>query len=134
VDRFASRVFSVAGIYGLITLIPQYFMEGMIAELAPPAITHPEYFYGFLGVTIAWQLCFLIIARDPVRLRPVMLAAIVEKLVFAIPAIILYAQLRLAGTTLIFVAIDLVLAVLFTIAFRRTPLEHAASSTARSYR
>lgn len=133
-DRFASRVFSIAGIYGLITLIPQYFLESVIAELAPPAITHPEYFYGFLGVTIAWQLCFLIIARDPVRLRPVMLAAIVEKLVFAIPAIILYAQQRLAGTTLVFVAIDLVLAVLFTIAYRRTASEGVASSTTASPR
>ena len=68
-NTFARRVFQVAGIYGLIVMLPQYFLEQRIGRDAPPAITHPEYFYGFIGVVVAWQLCFLAIARDPVRLR-----------------------------------------------------------------
>ena len=59
--KFARWVFRIAGIYGLIVLVPQYFLEGKIAEQSPPAITHSEFFYGFLGVGIAWQIAFLII-------------------------------------------------------------------------
>ena len=62
--RFASRVFRIAAIYGLIVLVPQYFMEGKIGRDTPPPITHAEYFYGFVGVALAWQPAFLLIARD----------------------------------------------------------------------
>jgi len=119
-ERFARRVFLFAGTYGLVVLVPQYFLEARISRDAPPAITHPEYFYGFLGVAVAWQICFLAIAREPVRLRPVMVPAVLEKLAFAVPAIVLYAQHRLAGAPLGFAAIDLLLAVLFVAAYRRT--------------
>ena len=88
---FARRVFQVAAIYGLLVLVPQYFLEGKTGRDFPPAITHPEYFYGFIGVAVAWQLAFLVIARDPVRYRPLMPVAVVEKLAFGVPAILLYA-------------------------------------------
>ena len=54
-------------------LVPQYFLEQKVGIDYPPAITHPEYFYGFLGVAIAWQVAFLIIGQDPLRFRPMML-------------------------------------------------------------
>ena len=60
-DRFARRVYTVAGIYGLIVMLPQYFLEDRIGRDTPPPITHPEHFYGFIGVVIAWQLAFLVI-------------------------------------------------------------------------
>ena len=41
-DRFARRVFMVAGVYGLIVLLPQYSMEAQIGRDYPPPITHPE--------------------------------------------------------------------------------------------
>jgi|SRR5579872_615904 len=41
----------------------------------PPAITHPEYFYGFLGGALAWQFLFLVLSTDPVRYRPMILPA-----------------------------------------------------------
>ncbi len=84
-DRFARRVFAIAGIYGLIVLVPQYFTESRIARDFPLALTHPEYFYGFLGVAIAWQLGFLVIAKDPIRFRPLMVPAMLEKLGFSVP-------------------------------------------------
>jgi hypothetical protein len=120
VDRFARRVFTLAAVYGLVVLVPQYFMEERIGRDAPPPITHPELFYGFLGVAIAWQLCFLVVARDPTRFRPVMVPAIVEKLAFGLPAIVLYSQRRISGAVLFFGAIDLLLATLFFISSRRT--------------
>ena len=119
-SRFARRVFTVAGIYGIITVAPLYLMERAIATQSPPAITHPEYFYGFIGVTLAWQLVFLRLGRDPVALRAIIPVAVVEKLAFGIPAIVLYAQHRLAGSTLVFGLIDLVWAELFLMSWTRT--------------
>jgi hypothetical protein len=119
--KFAKRVFLVAGIYGVIVLVPQYFMEAKISAENPPAITHPEYFYGFIGVGVAWQILFLVIARDPVRYRLAMLPAIVEKVTFTGATAVLYIQHRLAVQVLVFGLIDLMLGVLFVISFLVTP-------------
>ena len=118
---FAKRVFLVAAVYGLIVLLPQYFMEERIGLDAPPPITHPEYFYGFIGVAVAWQLVFLLISREPVRYRLLMLPAIVEKAAFGVPAVLLYVNGRLNAQMLGAGMIDLTLATLFLIAFMRTP-------------
>lgn len=91
---FAKWTFRVAGMYGLLVLLPNYFLERQIGENEPPAITHPEYFYGFVGVGVAWQVAFLAISRDPARYRPQMPAAILEKGTFGtfgIAAIVLFA-------------------------------------------
>ena len=117
---FARRVFSIAGWYGLIVMLPQYFLEASIGREYPPPITHPENFYGFIGVTIAWQVMFLVIARDPVRYRLAMLPSILEKLVFVVPMVVLFARGRVASAPMGFVAIDFLLAILFTMSFRRT--------------
>ncbi len=117
---FAKRLFLVAGVYGLIVLPPMYFMERSIGEKNPPAITHPEFFYGFIGVATAWQVAFLIIARDPVRYRLMMLPGILEKLGFGVAAIVLYAQGRLATQMLLAGIGDLVFAALFAMAFVKT--------------
>jgi hypothetical protein len=126
---FPRRVFQVAAIYGLLVLVPQYFLEGKTGRDFPPAITHPEYFYGFIGVAVAWQLAFLVIARDPVRYRPLMPVAVVEKLAFGVPAIVLYATGRLSGQMLGAGLLDLTLGTLFVIAFIRTGAATASSGT-----
>lgn len=115
--RFARIVFAAAGLYGLLTVTPLYWMEASIARDAPPGITHPEYYYGFIGVTVAWQLVFLLIGRDPVRYRAVMALGIVEKIAFGIPALILYAQHRLAGLVLGFGVVDLAWGALFAASY-----------------
>ena len=120
VSSFARRVFTVAGIYGLVTVAPLYLMEQTIGRQTPPAITHVEYFYGFIGVVIAWQLAFLCIGRDPGALRPLMPIAMLEKVAFGIPALVLYAQHRLGGSVVLFGLVDLVWAALFAIAWSRT--------------
>jgi hypothetical protein len=117
---FARRVYLIAGIYGLLVLLPLYFMEARIGRDQPPAITHPEYFYGFLGVAVAWQAAFLVIARDPVRFRPLMLPAVLEKASFGLPAIALWLGGRLAAQMLAAGLIDLTFGVLFLIAYLRT--------------
>lgn len=117
---FARRVFLIAGLYGIASLAPMYFLEARLGRDFPPAITHPEHFYGFVGVALAWQVLFLVLSRDPVRYRPMMIPAILEKLSFGIAVWVLFAQGRLAPLMLGPGSIDLVLAVFFVLAFWRT--------------
>ena len=126
--QFARRVFLTAAVYGVLVLAPQYFMEAKVGRDFPPAITHPEHFYGFLGVALAWQVLFVIIARDPVRYRPAMPVAVLEKLGFGVAAVVLFAQGRLHAAVLGAGLIDLVLAALFITAFRLTPTSGTTSS------
>jgi len=121
--RFARWTFLIAGIYGLLALVPMYFMESQIGADTPPAITHPEFFYGFIGIAVAFQLVFVIISTDPQKYRPIMLAAIVEKFSFAIAAGLLLVNGRLAGPILLGAAIDALLGVLFAVAWFKTTTE-----------
>jgi hypothetical protein len=117
--RFARWVFAIAGVYGLLILPPHYFFEQAIGRAHPPPITHPEFFYGFLGVAIAWQVAFLVIALDPKRYRLMMVPAMIEKLSFAAAAIWLFAAGRLDDGMLVAGLIDLTLGLLFAAAFWR---------------
>ena len=125
---FARRVFLTAAVYGVLVLAPQYFMEAKVGRDFPPPITHPEHFYGFIGVALAWQVLFVVIARDPGRYRPVMPVAVLEKLGFGIAAVVLFAQGRLHAAILGAGIIDLVLAALFLAAFRLTPASGTTGS------
>jgi len=123
---FARRTFRVAGIYGLVTLLPQLFLEARIGRDNPQAITHPEYFYGFLFVTIAWQVVFLVIASDPPRYRPLMpVAALLEKFPFALTMFAMVAMGRVTNAILPFAAIDVVLGALFLVSWKRTAEQSA---------
>lgn len=121
--KFAKRVFLIAGIFGLIVLVPLYFMEEKTGRDFPPAITHPEYYYGFVGVAVAWQVLFLVLATDPRRYRPMMIPAALEKAVFSIPIILLFFQGRVPFLMLVACLPDLLLGVLFVIAYLKTPRE-----------
>jgi hypothetical protein len=123
--RFSRWVFNIAGIYGVISVAPLYFMEQAIDRQDPPPITHPMFFYGFVGVTLAWQLLLFAIAYQAVRLRPVIPFVVLEKLSFGIGAMVLYHQGRLDHSDLYFGGIDLVLAVLFLLAWWRLPTENS---------
>jgi hypothetical protein len=124
---FARRVYLIAAVYGLLVLVPQYFLENKTGRDFPPPITHPEYFYGFLGVAIAWQLAFLVISRDPVRYRPLMIPAIVEKATFAVATAALFAVGRLGAQMLAAGLVDATLGVLFVAAYVRTPAWSAST-------
>jgi hypothetical protein len=121
--RFAKWVFLLAGIYGILTVLPPYFLEDRFGQDNPPAVNHPELYYGFLGVTLAWQVLFLVIATDPVRYRLAMLPAMLEKASFAIAVPILYALERVNQTMVALSLVDAIWLVLFLIAYIRTPKE-----------
>lgn len=118
--KFAKRVFLVAGIYGLIVLLPLYFLEEKTGRDFPPPINHPEYYYGFVGVAVAWQIVFLILSRDPIRYRPMMIPAIVEKATYGIAVVVLFLQHRVSTFTLATALIDSTLGVLFALAYFKT--------------
>lgn len=118
--KFAKTVFYIAAVYGFIVLVPQYFLEEKNGRDFPPAITHPEYYYGFIGIALACQVLFLIIARNPVRYRAAMIAAVIEKFSFGIPAVVLFLQNRLAVSMFGAAIIDIILGTLFIIAFFKT--------------
>lgn len=118
--RFAKIVFLVAGIHGLLILTPMYFLEDKIARDTPPAITHPEYFYGFLGVALAWQVLFLVLSRDPVRYRAMILPSIIEKVSWGIALIVLLAQHRLPLSAFAIGSVDWIFAFLFLAAYFTT--------------
>jgi hypothetical protein len=116
-DRFSRIVFLVAGIYGLVVLAPGFFSEKILAEKMPPAITHPEFFYGFFGVGIAWQVAFLIISHDPLRLRPIIPAAILEKLTYSGACAMLFMMGRVPPIVALGGAGDFILGAFFTISY-----------------
>ena len=115
--KFARYVFLIAGIYGLLVLVPMYFMEQKQSTDFPPPITHPEFYYGFLGVAVAWQVAFLVLATDPKRYRLMIIPAVLEKASFAIPVIILYLQNRVSFLMVVVGMPDLFLGALFVVAF-----------------
>jgi hypothetical protein len=118
--RFAKIVFWVAGIWGFLVLTPLYFMFDLIGRQDPPPITHPGFFYGFVGAGLAWQVAFLFIATDPVRFRPLMIPSILEKVSYGAAMIVLVWQGRMHKSDLVFAGADLLLGLLFVIAYLKT--------------
>lgn len=115
--KFARNIFIVAGVYGILITLPMYFSETRFNANYPPAITHPEYFYGFIGVTLAWQILFLFIASNPQKYRLLMIPAMLEKLSFAVAVLGLFAENRVAFMSVIFAVIDIFLFLFFVVAF-----------------
>lgn len=118
--RFATVVFRVAAVYGCLVLLPQYFFPGN-------AGSRPEQFYGFIGVALAWQFVFFMVSRDVMRYRGLMLPSILEKLLFGIPVVMLFFQDRVDTMVLAAGCIDLLLALLFALAWWRTGAVGAAN-------
>lgn len=116
-ESLAKHVFFWAAVYGFIVLTPQYFLESLVSLSFPPPINHPEHFYGFIGTALAWQFVFLAIAKQPSRLMPVMVAAVIEKFLFAGSSFALIACSRAPLILGAFAGIDLLLGLLFLYSF-----------------
>ncbi len=117
---FAKLTYRIAAIYGFIVLLPMYFFLDRFEQSAPPAVTHAEFYYGFAGLALLFQVVFLIIASDPLRYRPLMLVTVLEKVVFTVPCLVLFAQGHLAKSALTLPLIDPVLGLFFVIAYVKT--------------
>ena len=95
-------------------------MFGVIGAKDPPPITHPGFYYGFIGAGLAWQIAFVLIARDPLRFRPMIIPSVVEKFSYGIAVVVLVWQARMHPSDLVFAVADLFWGVMFIIAFGAT--------------
>jgi hypothetical protein len=111
-------MFRWAAIYGVIVLFPLYFVS------LPPG-ARVETHFGFVGAALVFQGMFWIIGGAPEKYRALMPLAVIEKLVFSVPALTLYALGRLEPPIAIFAAIDLALGAGFLAAWRITSRQAA---------
>ncbi len=118
--QFAKIVFAIAAVWGIVLMAPMYFLFDKVGESSPPAVTHPEFYYGFVGVTLAWQLAFAVIATDPIRFRLVILPALFEKGSYVAAMIVLGLQNRITAFQFSTAVPDALLGVLFVVAFFKT--------------
>ncbi len=109
--RFARRVFIGAALYGFVGASTLYLTD------APDP--HRLLYFAFAGIALVFQGVFLVIARDPLRFEPLMPLCVFEKLSFGVPALAFYARGQAEAGMALGGAVDLLLAVLFFIAWRR---------------
>jgi len=126
--RFAKIVFRIAGIWGLLVITPLYFLFGVISRTDPPPITHPGFFYGFVGAALSWQIAFFYISSDPARYRPLMIPSVLEKATYGVAVFLLVMQGRMHASDLVFAGTDLLLGMLFVMAYLKTPSRVAEPS------
>ena len=125
--KFARIVFWIAGIWGLLVLAPLYFLFDRVGRQDPPPITHPQFYFGFVGAGLAWQFAFLVIATDPARFRPMIVPAVIEKLSYSCAVAVLYIQGRTSAVQSATAIPDAILFLLFVAAFFKS-----ASASPRS--
>ena len=115
--KFARIVFLLAGLYGLLSLTPLYFLFDYVGRQEPPAITHPQFYFGFVGVGLAFQFVFLVIASNPARFRPLIVISVFEKLSYMLACAVLYLRGRVFGSDAATALPDTILCALFIVAW-----------------
>ena len=115
--KFARTVFIVAGVWGIAVLSPLYALVDVSGRRYAPPVEYPHFFYGFIGVALAWQIAFLVIGSNPPRFRPLMIVAVIEKFGFVATTLILYGQARIPWQDAQAAVPDFLLCVLFVAAF-----------------
>jgi hypothetical protein len=118
--KFASVVFVAAGVWGLIVLTPAFFLFDEVGRQHGSAVTYPQFFYGFLAVALAWQFAFVAIGSNPKRFRLMMLPSAVEKFGYVASMTTLFVQGRAPVIDALSAVPDLLLGVLFVVAFATT--------------
>ena len=49
--KFAKWVLLLAGIFGVLSLLPLYFTE----KSSAPNLLYPVFYYGFIGIDMVWR-------------------------------------------------------------------------------
>jgi hypothetical protein len=117
---FARCAFIAAGIWGIVVLTPLYWLFDVTGRSYSPPTDYPHFFFGFLSVAMAWQVAFLVIGSNPARYRPMMIPAMLEKLGHVGGVAVLYGNARIAAIDAQAAIPDLLLAILFMVAFAKT--------------
>ena len=119
--KVASAVFGIAAMWSLLSLTPVLFMLEAIGKNDAEPVTHPGFCFGFLCVGLAWGAAFAAIAWNPVRLRPMMIPAVLGKSGYGLAIYLLLRQGRTSAPDLVFGAADLLLGGLLGLAYATTP-------------
>lgn len=127
--RFAKVVFIIAGIWGIAVLTPFYWLIDVTGRRYSPPMDYPQFFYGFFSVAMAWQVAFLIIGSSPARFRPLMIPSVLEKLGHVSTLAVLYAGRRISAQDAQAALPDLLLGILFVVAFAKTRSAEPADRT-----
>lgn len=122
--KLAKWIFRVAGIFGLLVMAPMIFAEKAIEQMMPPAVNHPEFFYGFVLLNVCWQIMYLFLATDPVRYRPMMIPAFLAKATGVVALTWLSLQGRISSQWTVTIIMDGTFALLFLVAFWASRLEN----------
>ncbi len=126
--RFAKFTFVAAGMWGILVLTPLYWLVDITGRPYSPPTDYPQFFYGFLSVAMAWQIAFLVIGTNPARFKPLMIPGIFEKLGHVGGVVVLYANARISTSDAQAAIPDLLLAILFILAFAKTRVSSRAAS------
>jgi len=118
--KFARVVFVAAGIWGLAVLPPFYWLVDITGRHYDVPTQYPQFFYGFMAITLAWQVAFLVIGSNPARFRPMMIPSMLEKFGYVLTLAVLYARGRVSSIDAQAIVPDLILGVLFVVAFAKT--------------
>lgn len=124
-EAFARKVFLAACAWGAVTLLPLPFLRSEIERSGP--LAHAEYFYGFIGVCLVFQVIFFMISRRPAYYRALIPCCALEKAAFAGPAVVLVAAGQAATSLLFFAGGDTLLLLLFLLAHRSMAPRHAGA-------
>ena len=118
--RFARFTFIGAGIWGIVVLIPLYWLLDVTGRSYPPPSEYPHFFYGFVSVAMAWQVAFVVIGTNPMRFRSLMIPSVLEKLGYVGMLMLMYLKGVITSVDAQPALPDLLLAILFIVAFVRT--------------
>ena len=118
--RFARIVFIGAGVWGVVVLIPLYFLFDISGRQYAPPTDYPHFFYGFVSVAMAWQIAFLMIGSNPARFRALMIPSVIEKLGWVVTLAVLHSQARISTLDASAAVPDMLLGILFIAAFAKT--------------
>ena len=118
--RFAKIVFVIAGIWGIAVLTPFYWLVDVTGRHYQPPTEYPHFFYGFFSVAMVWQIAFLVIGTNPARFRPIMIPSMLEKFGYVMTLGLLYSQARISSADAQAAVPDLLLGILFIVAYAKT--------------
>jgi len=118
--KFAKLVFWGASAFGVLALAPLYFMFDLVGRMDPPPITHPQFYFGFVGVALVWQFVYFTIATDPTRFRPMIILSALAKGSYVGALLVLYLQGRISPVQAATGVPDALLGGLFVAAFLKT--------------
>ena len=126
--RLAKIIFIGAGIWGIAVLTPLYWLVDISGRHYAPPNDYPQFFYGFIGVAIAWQIAFLVIGSNPARFRMLMIPAMIEKFGYISTLILMYGRSQISSIDVQPAVPDGLIGLLFIVAFWATRTSEGSTS------